>query len=104
MNSFENLSSCPWDEVIENKVLLRKLNPDAKSLEYISICEVDGSVIVDFNFKYLRPELRKGFEKYTGLSLKDNPYEARMLRAYNEALKMEIEENIRVKLERDKLS
>ncbi len=94
MNSFKNLYSCSWDEIIENKVELRNLKRDAKSLEYISICEREGVedfLIAHFVFEYPRKELRKEFEKYTGLSLTNGLHGLLILRAYNEALKKEID-------------
>ncbi len=79
-------------EIVENKVELRRLNPNAESLEYISVCEhpENGQLVVRFN---LGDEFsRESFGKYVGVEMNGNIDLDKSLGKYNEALKKEIEE------------
>ncbi len=82
----------PFEEIVENKVELRRLNPDSKSLRYITVCEMGESKesnIIYFNFlnNHL---LEKSFERYTGLSLTKNTQGYEIAQVYNETIKKEV--------------
>ena len=80
-------------EIAKNKIELRRLNPDAESLKYVTVCDHKrngGAMTAYFRFKD-SVLLMKSFEDYTGLSLDKNTPGRTITRAYNEALKKEVD-------------
>ncbi len=86
----------PWEELIENKVELKRLKPGAKSLSYVTICQNEDSdsfIIAYFNFMG-NPSLTKSFGDYIGLSVEENTPGRNIFHMYNEALSGEISRTI----------
>ncbi len=80
----------PLEEIVEKKLLLKKLKPFSESLTYITLCwDICGASMAQFNFKK-DAFLRKKFEEYTGISRSETRTKYSLLSAYNNALEKEI--------------
>jgi hypothetical protein len=82
----------PWEKIIDNKLMLKRLNPNSRLLSHVSICGLgvnDESIIAYFNF-HENPELEKNFSEDVGLVLNDRTQGWEMLQVYNRALSKEI--------------